>query len=631
MAINFSPSQQSALGLSAAKAKNANNRGLANLDMGMTATQEEVDLRSTIIELEELAKKSEAQYKKKQRRSGIGRLVGAVAGTLIGAATKSPKLGRAAYTAIGGAIGGKIGQGGDIKTKVNSAFVPGGVFYANDRKELKQKAEDFNQAINEINKSFDTQIGMNFVMDFITGAAFAKAGEFVPEGGNFSLDELYKSGDISFKDYIKNSISTFMPGGINEENRDKLIDAGLDEGVPVKTITVAEQMEDLNKAAEIFDKNNNLGLYDSNLNEFGEFIELGGNDKLLNDVINQQGLPKAEFQVDVLGSNSPLAPKWDEATQTFVERTPLSSQDLIEKNTLAKIYDGEVGDAQFDYLVEKYNAIPDEFKNQFDVTMERFYKEYQSGTGIGNLQFGPEDFNKQVSNNTLANVSPDTLLSPGNDDWLDTIIPKESNTSSKPFVNTATRSPEERGIIDVDKMNQDYFLPESVSQQINFEKRATDFNVPDIFLEREFNIQAGNILYDDIGLQTGWADSTVKKAKADFRKARPDFKGPINNKTVLYEEIQPFIEKYEAGKYGEKFVNKGGDAGVMGFSPDWYKLDGAYRLNKDKTESVTWKKIHALANKKGFDTALEEFEPRILPDFQSTYDLLRDLAPKGIQ
>ncbi len=606
MAINFSASQQSALGLSAAKARNANNRGLANLDRGLTATQESVDLESTIIELEALAKKSEAQYKKKQRRSGIGRLVGAAIGTVVGAVTKSPKLGRAAYTAVGGAIGGKIGRGKDINMKVNSSFVPGGVFYANDRKQLEQKASDFNQAIDEINKSFDTQLGMNFVMDFITGAAFAKAGEFVPEGGEFSLDELYKNGDISFKDYIKNSISTFMPGGINEENRDKLIDAGLDEGVPVKPTDVAKQIGDLNKKAAKFDMNNNLGLYDNNLNEFGEFVELGGNDKLLDKLINQQGKPKQEFEVNVFAT------------------------DNSSKNTLAKIYDGEVGDEQFDYLVQKYNAIPDEFKNQFDVTMERFYKDYKSGTGIGKLQFGPEDFNKTGLNNTLTNVSSDALVSPGNDDWLDTIIPKASDTSNNPFVNTPTRSPEERGIIDVDKMNQDYFMPKSIKEQINFEERANDFGVPDIFLDREFNIEAGKIVFEDLGLVTGWADNTVVKAKVDFRKANPDFKGPINNKTVLYEEIQPFIEKYEAGKYGEKFVNQGGDAGVMGFSPDWYKLDGAYRLNKDKTESVTWKKIHALANKKSLNESLNSLKPRILPQFESTYDILNNLANRGL-
>ena len=352
MAITFSASQQSALGLSAAKARNANNRGLANLDMGLTATQESVDLKSALIELEALAKQAEAKYKKKQRRSGIGRLVGAIAGTAIGVATKSPKLAKAAYTAIGGAVGGKIGRGGDIKTKVDSAFIPGGVFYANSREELEQKAEDFNQAINEINKSFDTQLGMNFIMDFVTGYSFAKAGEFVPEGGEFSLDELYKSGDISFKDYIKDSITTFMPGGINEERRDELIDAGLAEGVPVKPIDVAKQIGDLNKEAAIFDRNNNLGLYDTNLNEYGEFIELGGNDKLLNDLISQNGKIKTEFEVNVL------------------------AKDNSTKNTLAKIYDGEVGDVQFDYLVEKYNAIPDEFKNQFDVTIERFYRDY---------------------------------------------------------------------------------------------------------------------------------------------------------------------------------------------------------------------------------------------------------------
>jgi hypothetical protein len=161
--------------------------------------------------------------------------------------------------------------------------------------------------------------------------------------------------------------------------------------------------------------------------------------------------------------------------------------------------------------------------------------------------------------------------------------------ANQPFVPSSPRTPSERGIIDVDAMYE-----KGLEGQALYDYRAEKFDIDPTWLDPEFNIEAGEILYEDIGLQKGWADSTVTKVKKAFKKDNPDFKGVINEKTVPYDVLQPYIEQFEAGKHGPGFINKGGDAGLMGFSPDWWRQDGKWKTNKDETMSQTWFKIHQL-------------------------------------
>jgi hypothetical protein len=210
---NFSASQQSTLGLSSAQARAVVNRSNSLFQLGKTAKVEELALNDAVKELERLAKKATRNAQKRARRSGIGRLVGAVAGTIVGAATKSPKAAKAAMTAVGGLIGGAAAGGGRIKSNVPSQLAPGGIFYAKDREELETKIGDFKDAVSDINKEFNINLGKSFIMDFMTGKAFAEAGSYTPTGSELTLDEMYKAGNITFKQYLGDSLRYFMPGG----------------------------------------------------------------------------------------------------------------------------------------------------------------------------------------------------------------------------------------------------------------------------------------------------------------------------------------------------------------------------------------------------------------------------------
>jgi len=516
MAINFSASQQSALGLSAAKARNANNRGLANLDMGLTATQESVDLKSALIELESLSKQAEAKYKRKQRRGGIGRLIGAVVGTAVGVATKSPKLGKAAFTAIGGAVGGKIGRGGDIKTKIDSAFVPGGVFYANSRKELEKKAEDFNQAINEINKSFDTQLGMNFVMDFVTGYSFAKAGEFVPKDGDGrSLSKLYSDGDLSFKQYIKDSISTIMPGGIDKERMETL---------------------------------ENIG-----------FNEAGTNQRYFFD---KDG-----------------AVIWE----------AVDAENAMDLKVGDKVGDKVIAEAVGD-------GTPINWESQIKKLNTQVYENSLSGTGRMNLIDGPNQTDPSYG------------------------------YSNNAFVNTPTRTPEERGIINVDDMYKQlepYIKTEDlknlagdpVEKLLSNDKLIEKYNVPEAVLDEKTNVEMGSVIYNDLGLGQ-W--ETKNKVIKSFKEDNPWFEGVVNNKNVTYEQILPHIKKFE-NTFGPDKVNSVGAAGAVQIMPDWYDPNGKWKYRGDQSLNPTFKKIQKIIEEYG-EPIVDKAEPTFAPELQNVFD-----------
>ena len=516
MAINFSASQQSALGLSAAKARNANNRGLANLDMGLTATQESVDLKSALIELESLSKQAEAKYKRKQRRGGIGRLIGAVVGTAVGVATKSPKLGKAAFTAIGGAVGGKIGRGGDIKTKIDSAFVPGGVFYANSRKELEKKAEDFNQAINEINKSFDTQLGMNFVMDFVTGYSFAKAGEFVPKDGDGrSLSKLYSDGDLSFKQYIKDSISTIMPGGIDKERMETL---------------------------------ENIG-----------FNEAGTNQRYFFD---KDG-----------------AVIWE----------AVDAENAMDLKVGDKVGDKIIAEAVGD-------GTPINWESQIKKLNTQVYENSLSGTGRMNLIDGPNQTDPSYG------------------------------YSNNAFVNTPTRTPEERGIINVDDMYKQlepYIKTEDlknlagdpVEKLLSNDKLIEKYNVPEAVLDEKTNVEMGSVIYNDLGLGQ-W--ETKNKVIKSFKEDNPWFEGVVNNKNVTYEQILPHIKKFE-NTFGPDKVNSVGAAGAVQIMPDWYDPNGKWKYRGDQSLNPTFKKIQKIIEEYG-EPIVDKAEPTFAPELQNVFD-----------
>lgn len=605
---HFTASQQAGLSLSGVDMAYGLASSEASFQKGRIAQQEKSELESTILELERLAKKAEQSAKKKQRRSGIGRLVGAVIGTAIGAATGNPALARAAMTAAGGAIGGKIAQKGDVKSGLPSQFVPGGIFYANSREELEMKAQDFQEAISEINEGMDRQLGVNFIFDMITGASFAKAGQYVPEGANLSLDEMYQIGDISFKDYIKFSAKQLLPGGLSETDNAQLTGGDMavfDADNPETWVTDYENPGQFKNAPKDFD----ITSYQN------EKMIQSMQDFSRNEMFNSYG------QLHDPATAEPIKPGENILAEVNVESVKPLDADI---QALSKAFDGDISSQKFADIVKGFRNVPESYKKQFpgEYTPENYVDKFLSSPYGGsedvlgvnwdkntlqkydNFENMLDDYYKNVDTqhipkgrhggNLLSSrkVSPSTTTQASN--VLEDLSEVSSyGTSPNPFEPAPTRSPEERGIINVAEMYRKQG-EQGLSGPEKWAKRAKDYGIDPIWFDPEFNKEAGKVLYEEIGLQTGWADSTVTKAKNAFRKDNPNFKGKINEKTVPYEVMQPYIEKFEAGKYGPNFMNPGGDAGLMGFAPDWWKEDGAYKFNADKTLSLPWRKIHQL-------------------------------------
>ena len=586
---HFTASQQAGLSLSGIDMAYGLASSEASFEKGRIAQKEQSELESTILRLEQLAKEAEKSAKKKQRRSGIGRLVGAVIGTAIGAATGNPALARAAMTAAGGAIGGKIAQKGDVKSGLDSQFVPGGIFYANSREELEMKAQDFREAIDEINEGMDRQLGVNFIFDMVTGASFAKAGQYVPEGANLSLDEMYQIGDISFKDYIKFSAKQLLPGGLSDADKAQLTGGDMpvfDANNPETWVTDYENPGQFKNAPKDFD----ITSYQN------EKMIQSMQDFSRNEMFNSYG------QLHDPATAQPIKPGENILAEVNVESVKSVDADI---QALSKAFDGDITSEKFADIVKGFKNIPDSYKKQFPkhFSPESYVDRFLSNPYESEQVLGVEWDRKRMQNVGFENMLDDYYKNKG-EDLSDMpivkfdeqgIIPEKSSygIASNPFVNTPTRPPEERGIIDVAQMYQT-LGEQGLSGPEKWAKRAKDYGIDPIWFDPEFNKEAGKILYEKIGLQTGWADSTVTKARNAFRKDNPNFKGPINEKTVPYEVMQPYIEEFEAGKYGPNFMNKGGDAGLMGFSPDWWREDGAYKFNADETLSVPFRQIHQL-------------------------------------
>jgi len=587
---HFTASQQAGLSLSGVDMAYGLASSEASFQKGRIAQQEKSELESTILELERLAKKAEQSAKKKQRRSGIGRLVGAVIGTAIGAATGNPALARAAMTAAGGAIGGKIAQKGDVKSGLPSQFVPGGIFYANSREELEMKAQDFQEAISEINEGMDRQLGVNFIFDMITGASFAKAGQYVPEGANLSLDEMYQIGDISFKDYIKFSAKQLLPGGLSEADNAQLTGGDMpvfDANNPETWVTDYEKPGQFKNAPKDFD------------------ITSYQNEKMIQSMqdFSREEMFNSYGQLHDPATAQPIKP----GENILDEVNVLSSKSVNEDiQALSQAFDGDISSEKFADIVKGFENIPQSYKKQFPehFSPESYVDRFLSNPYESEQVLGVEWDKKRMQDVGFENMLDDYYKNKG-EDLSDMpivkfneqgMIPEKSSygVSNNAFVNTPTRTPEQRGIINVDEMYRKRSESNLKGEEL-WSKRKESFGIPDVYFDPEFSKEAGRLLVEDLGYETAYADSTLEKAFSAFRKDNPGFKGPIKTvKDVPYDVMQPYIQRFESENLGPNFVNPGGDAGLMQISPDWYNKDGKWKTNKDGTPSVTYKKLKRL-------------------------------------
>ena len=218
MANGFSQYQQSQLGVSAAKARAISERSQAGFRTGLTAIQEKEALERAADELEKIAKDAERNAAKRGRRASFGRLIGSIAGFAIG--------GPAGKAALGTALGGLAGSAaaGGLKSygvDVPDSLVPGGIFYGRERDAFKQRAEDLEDAFDDLTKSQRMGIAKDTLVGYLTGRGLGKLGEAKITEQGLSLDDLLERGDITNVDYLKNVFKSSF-GGLRKTEIEKL-------------------------------------------------------------------------------------------------------------------------------------------------------------------------------------------------------------------------------------------------------------------------------------------------------------------------------------------------------------------------------------------------------------------------
>jgi hypothetical protein len=193
MANGFSQYQQSQLGVSAAKARAESERSQAQFRTGLTAIQEKEALERAADQLEQIAKEAERNARRRGRKVSFGRLIGSALGFAIGGPVGKAALG----TALGG-LAGSAAAGGfkSYDVDVPDSLVPGGIFYGREREAFKQRAEDLEEALEDLTKEQRKSIGKNLLTDYLTGRGLGKLGK--------ELEPLVEAKAIDNVDYLKN-------------------------------------------------------------------------------------------------------------------------------------------------------------------------------------------------------------------------------------------------------------------------------------------------------------------------------------------------------------------------------------------------------------------------------------------
>lgn len=218
MSDGFSQYQTSRLGVSAAKARAISERSQGTFDLGVTALEEKEALLRAEDQLQQIAKEAERNARKRGRKAGFGRLIGSTLGYLIGGPAGKAALGTALGSLAGTAAGGGFKSYG---VDVPDSLVPGGILYGRERDAFKQRAEDLEEAFDDLTDAQRQGIGKNVLTDYLTGRGLGKLGEAKVTEQGLSLDDLLERGDITNVDYLKNIFKSGF-GGLGDSELEKL-------------------------------------------------------------------------------------------------------------------------------------------------------------------------------------------------------------------------------------------------------------------------------------------------------------------------------------------------------------------------------------------------------------------------
>jgi len=213
MSDGFSQYQTSRLGVSAAKARAISERSQGTFDLGVTALEEKEALLRAEDQLQQIAKEAERNARKRGRKAGLFRTIGSVVGFGFGGPVG---------TAIGSLVGQAAGGGfEDYGVDVPDSLVPGGILYGRERDAFKQRAEDLEEAFDDLTDAQRQGIGKNVLTDYLTGRGLGKLGEAKVTEQGLSLDDLLERGDITNVDYLKNIFKSGF-GGLGDSELEKL-------------------------------------------------------------------------------------------------------------------------------------------------------------------------------------------------------------------------------------------------------------------------------------------------------------------------------------------------------------------------------------------------------------------------
>ena len=171
-----------------------------------TAEGERRDILDAQRELEEQRRARQRKAKTREKRRGIGRLIGSAAGALLALPTGGLSL------AAGAALGSALGQAGAAATekggyklgRVGSGLGEG-MFFKGGRADISSAEADINRYIDEANTGYLQNIGASAVTDYFTALSVGKIKGFdkyadiaAGEGGRgAALKEMFK--DTIFK------------------------------------------------------------------------------------------------------------------------------------------------------------------------------------------------------------------------------------------------------------------------------------------------------------------------------------------------------------------------------------------------------------------------------------------------
>ena len=180
-----------------------------------TAEGERRDILDAQRELEEQQRARQRKAKTREKRRGIGRLIGSAAGALLALPTGGLSL------AAGAALGSALGQVGAAATEKGGyklgdvrSGLGEGMFFKGGRADISSAEADVNRYLDEANTGYLQNIGASALSDYLTFSSIGKLGGAdkygaiaAEKGRGAALSEMFK--DTIFKKAPEQGSSIF--------------------------------------------------------------------------------------------------------------------------------------------------------------------------------------------------------------------------------------------------------------------------------------------------------------------------------------------------------------------------------------------------------------------------------------